>query len=230
MRRTPSNETLIKWVRESIDEPEPGKPSLRHAFLPPPKELPRSPDACADALRIPKVALMFLTAGHLHHETAWRLWLKSAAGVLPSQVMWQSICQTKTSTASAALLEAARVCKRNATNMVDNQHLFSVYVHAPPGFPDYHDESLWYGRLVQHRVKTSWGAHTLVEATRHLMWEAFKDPLNTRFLLLSESDIPLYDPLTMWQQLQSERRSRLDTCKHHKTSPWRWDPRMEVSC
>lgn len=133
---------------------------------------------------------------------------------------------------SAAAAPAAAACAAaNASRggAIASQHLFSVYIHAPPAFEGYEPESLWAGRLVRHRVTTSWGAHTLVEATRHLLWEAFRDPLNSRFLLLSESDIPLYDPLTLYQQLQAEAVSRLDTCRHHSTSQWRWDPRMEVS-
>lgn len=219
--------SIYMWMRGQTEEPEPGRPALRHAYLPAKEVLAGSPDACADVLQIPRVALLFLTTGHLHHETAWKLWFKSAGGVLPAQTVATSVC--KAEGASRRLVEAARVCKRNSTNPIENQHLFSVYIHAPPIFPGYHEESLWAGRLVQHRVTTSWGAHTLVEATRHLLWEAFRDPLNTHFVLLSESDIPLYDPLTMWQQLQAETRSRVDTCKHQHTSPWRWDPRMEVS-
>ena len=40
---------------------------------------------------MPKVALLFLTMGPMHHEASWRLWLASAAGLLPvreAQVGW----------------------------------------------------------------------------------------------------------------------------------------------
>jgi hypothetical protein len=85
MRRAQS-ESLIMWVRDSIEDPDPGQPQPRHALLPATEVLPHSPDACADALRVPRVALMFLTTGDLYHEETWRLWFKSAAGVLPAQV------------------------------------------------------------------------------------------------------------------------------------------------
>ena len=207
MRQAQSNSLLV-WVRDNFDKPDPGQPPALHAYLPATEVLKSSPDQCAQALGINKVALMFLTTGDLYHEQTWRLWFKSAADVIPAQSMATSICQAEG--ASARLMDATAACRpgpnaNQTNNIIAQQH------------------------IVQHRVKASWGSHTLVEATRHLLWEAFKDPLNTRFLLLSESDIPLYDPLTLWQQLQSETKSRLDTCKHQETSPWRWDPRMETA-
>lgn len=231
MRQAQSNSLLV-WMRDTLDKPEPGQPPVRTAYLPKTEVLPSSPDPCAQALGINKVALMFLTTGDLYHEQTWRLWFKSAANHIPVQSMATSVCQAEG--ASAKIMEATAACRpgpnaNQSHSSIAQQHLFSVYIHAPPSFRGYDFESLWAGKLVQHRVKTSWGAHTLVEATRHLLWEAYRDPLNTRFLLLSESDIPLYDPLTLWQQLQSESLSRLDTCKHQETSPWRWDPRMETT-
>ncbi|KAL4515851.1 hypothetical protein Ndes2437A_g06570 [Nannochloris sp. 'desiccata'] len=230
--RQAQSKSLLVWVRDSLDRPEPGQPPVRTAYLPATEVLPSSLDPCAQALGIKKVALMFLTTGDLYHEQTWRLWFKSAVNVIPAQSMATSLCHAEG--ASAKLMEATAACRpgpnaNQTNNIIAQQHIFSVYIHAPPSFRGYDFESLWAGKLVRHRVKTSWGAHTLVEATRHLLWEAFRDPLNTRFLLLSESDIPLYDPLTLWQQLQSETKSRLDTCKHQETSPWRWDPRMETA-
>jgi hypothetical protein len=240
--RQAETSSFVFWIQENMrSSPEPGRPPARTAFLPAPEVLPASADGCADALHIPKVALMFLTTGNLHHEDVWRMWLRSAQGLLPAQTVERSICNADASLGvSRRLQRAAHACllhgngtevneKTHPSNVIDAQHLFSVYVHAPPEFQGYEPPSLWAGRLVKHRVSTSWGAHTLVEATRNLVWEAYKDPLNTKFVLLSESDVPIYDPLTMWQQLQAEQHSRLDTCRHHKTSPWRWDPRMETN-
>ena len=48
---------------------------------------------------------------------------------------------------------------------------------------------------MRHRIVTLWGTHTLVEATRNLLWEAFRDPTNQRFVLISEADVPIWDPL-----------------------------------
>ena len=245
---------------------EPGKPSIEKAYLPAPYVMERSPDACSDVLGISKVALMFLTTGDLHHEDAWRLWFRSASGLIPSQISSQWACGDRTrdedvhasfvdrvaqscraqraqayaygaaiertddveaeekhragghdvSDASSTRDTSALSNENDASfadaNEIDFQHLFSVYVHAPPAFDGFSNESLWSGRLVRHRTNTSWGSHSLVAATRYLLWEAYQDPLNTHFVLLSESDVPLYDPLTMWQQLQTEKNSRWEPC------------------
>ncbi len=72
-------------------------------------------------------------------------------------------------------------------------------------------------------------ARRLVEATRYLLHEAFRDPLNARFVLLSESDVPLYDPLTFYQQLMSDSTSRVLACPHkHMDGDWMWKWRMTV--
>jgi hypothetical protein len=46
---------------------------------------------------------------------------------------------------------------------------------APAGYPP---GSLWEGRLIPRRTVTGWGDISLVHATRNLLWEAFRDPLN----------------------------------------------------
>ncbi len=56
-----------------------------------------------------------------------------------------------------------------------------------------------------------------------------------RFVLLSESDLPLYDPLTFYKQLMSEAKSRVNACAYPaaeayaKSSMWRWTPPMQVA-
>ena len=44
---------------------------------------PSLPLPCPQVLGIPRVALLLLTRGPMHHEEMWRLWLGSAAGQLP---------------------------------------------------------------------------------------------------------------------------------------------------
>ena len=52
-----------------------------------------------------------------------------------------------------------------------------------------------------------------------LLQAALQEPLNQRFVLVSESCIPLYPPTTIWQQLLSEDKSRIDACKLEGVSP-----------
>lgn len=55
----------------------------------------------------------------------------------------------------------------------------SVFAPLSPsaGYPS---GSLWSGSLIERRAATAWGDMSLVEATRSLLLEAFRDPLNQR--------------------------------------------------
>ncbi len=70
---------------------------------------------------------------------------------------------------------------------------------------------------------------SLVIAERLLLQAALRDESNTRFLLISDSGIPLYDPLTFYQQLMHENRSRVKACRVGYLSDYRWHPVMAVS-
>lgn len=153
------------------------------------------------------MAILFLTKGDLFHHAVWRLWFQSAAGVLPRAPAHAAACAP----GAAPGGDARTLCALQAlagpgagdddAAVIDAQHLFSVYVHAPPGVQDSSLPPLFQGRLVSRRIDAAWGSHGLVEAARNLLWEAYKEPTNQRFMLVSESDIPLYDPMTMYQQV-----------------------------
>lgn len=77
------------------------------------------------------------------------------------------------------------------------------------GFPE---DSLFYRTDIAERVHVSWGTFALVDATRALLRAALQDPANQRFVLLSESGVPLYPPAATHQQLLAEPRSRINAC------------------
>lgn len=77
------------------------------------------------------------------------------------------------------------------------------------GFPE---DSLFHGREISERVHVRWGTFALVEATRALMRASLEDPLNQKFVLLSEAGIPLYPPDLVYVQLMSEDKSRINSC------------------
>lgn len=52
-----------------------------------------------------------------------------------------------------------------------------------------------------------------------LLEKALEDPRNQKFVLLSESDIPLYSPLVVYHQLISEPLSRINACNNWSASP-----------
>ncbi|EFN51060.1 hypothetical protein CHLNCDRAFT_141408 [Chlorella variabilis] len=150
----------------------------------------------------------------------------------PAQEPQQGLghAQTAASAVAAACgwdAAAARQMSTGSGSAIQQQHLYSVYIHAPPDIQDEDLPELFRGHLVSDRLLPEWGSHQLVEATRSLLWEAFKDPLNQRFVLVSESDIPLYDPLTLHQQLLAEDKSRVNLCRHSApTDTRRWSWRM----
>ena len=51
-----------------------------------------------------------------------------------------------------------------------------------------------------------------VEAERRLLQAALREPLNQRFVLLSEACLPIYPPHLLWAQLLAEARARVNAC------------------
>ncbi|PSS02923.1 4-hydroxy-7-methoxy-3-oxo-3,4-dihydro-2H-1, 4-benzoxazin-2-yl glucoside beta-D-glucosidase [Actinidia chinensis var. chinensis] len=79
--------------------------------------------------------------------------------------------------------------------------LFSIYVHALPGYElDVSSTSPFYRREIpsQH---VEWGTVSLADAERRLLSNALLDFSNERFVLLSESCIPVYDFSTVYKYL-----------------------------
>ena len=99
-------------------------------------------------------------------------------------------------------------------HLILGQRLFRVYTHAPPSFPGYPRGSIFRGTLIDDRLSTTWGDHSMVEATRRLLQAALLDAggSNQKFMLLSESCAPMYHPAVVHQQLLHERLSRIDAC------------------
>jgi hypothetical protein len=86
--------------------------------------------------------------------------------------------------------------------------LYSVYVHAMPGHhrpDDFPPPSPFHRRQVPSQV-VEWGEASMVDAERRLLANALLDPANERFVLVSESCVPLrafpvvYDYLTRSRQ------------------------------
>ena len=124
----------------------------------------RHTDLCAQLFRIPKVAIMFLTKGEMPHEELWRMWFASAEGRLPYQQAADGVCAANSVAVADALLDTMRqVCApeaQGALSPILRQHLFSVYVHAPPSFPGYSNTSIFNGHLLAQRTTVCcWVVH-----------------------------------------------------------------------
>ncbi|KAM3300047.1 hypothetical protein ACQJBY_041190 [Aegilops geniculata] len=82
--------------------------------------------------------------------------------------------------------------------------LYSVYVHTDPAFnasaaaPD--DGSAFHRRHIPSK-EVKWGHISMVEAERRLLAHALLDHSNARFILLSESHVPLFDFPTVYSYL-----------------------------
>lgn len=62
-------------------------------------------------------------------------------------------------------------------------------------------------------MPTQWG--DTIDATRAQLRHALTDPLNQRFLMLSDTDVPLYPARMVYLQLMSETKSRVSACKRY---------------
>lgn len=60
--------------------------------------------------------------------------------------------------------------------------------------------------------QTRWGSFELVLAAKLLLREALLEPTNAFFVMVSESDVPLYPPSVVYRQITAEGRSRIDAC------------------
>lgn len=106
---------------------------------------------------------MFLTKGPMPHERLWRKWFQEVAGLLPTRRLRAAMCPWVDAASSSSppppppadivrssvhrMFQA--VCSQRAGHDDDPivaQHLFSVYVHAPPTFAGALNMSVGLGR------------------------------------------------------------------------------------
>jgi hypothetical protein len=65
-------------------------------------------------------------------------------------------------------------------------------------------------RQIKKPIQVGWGEATMIEAERLLLSAALQDPLNLRFLLLSDSCIPLYNFGYVYNYVMSSHKSFVD--------------------
>ncbi|KAF7121471.1 hypothetical protein RHSIM_Rhsim13G0150800 [Rhododendron simsii] len=104
---------------------------------------------------------------------------------------------------------------------------FAIYVHSEPGFV--FDESstrsvFFFNRQLTNSIKVEWGEASMIQAERLLLGAALKDPANQRFVLLSDSCVPLYDFSYIYNYLMASPRSFLDSFLDKKEG--RYNPKM----
>ncbi|CAO1943460.1 unnamed protein product [Urochloa humidicola] len=89
--------------------------------------------------------------------------------------------------------------------------LYSVYVHALPGYAGrYRRSSPFHGRQIPSR-EVSWGSITLVDAEKRLLANALLDWSNQRFVLVSESCVPVFNFRTVYEYLVNSAHSYVES-------------------
>lgn len=89
--------------------------------------------------------------------------------------------------------------------------LFSIYVHTSPGvILNVDPDSVFYGRQVPSQ-DVSWGAISLADAEKRLLANALLDFSNERFVLLSESCIPVYSFKMVYKYLTQSAHSFVES-------------------
>ncbi|KAL6614086.1 hypothetical protein ACP70R_036356 [Stipagrostis hirtigluma subsp. patula] len=104
---------------------------------------------------------------------------------------------------------------------------FSVYVHAPPGVAiNVSEDSPFYARQIPSQ-RTSWGSVTLMDAEKRLLANALLDFSNERFVLLSESCIPVHNFSTVYEYLVESQHSFVEVYyRNNKACRGRYSRRM----
>ncbi|KAF9593227.1 hypothetical protein IFM89_020722 [Coptis chinensis] len=88
-----------------------------------------------------------------------------------------------------------------------HEGLYSIYVHSDPSFnKSIARGSVFYGRQIPSK-EVQWGMFSMLEAERRLLANALLDFSNQRFVLISESCIPLFNFSTVYSHLMNSTKS-----------------------
>ncbi|GJP43107.1 hypothetical protein CLOM_g2604 [Closterium sp. NIES-68] len=144
-------------------------------------------------------AMVQVTDAHLAEPRGKIAFLFLVRGPLPLEEVWQRFFQ-------------------------GHEALFSVYIHASqPGFDC--DQEVRYPAFRARQIPSvpiSWGGPNLIRAERRLLAAALADPWNQRFVLLSESCLPLFNFSHVYDYLFASPKSFITS----HPSAWRYEPGM----
>ncbi|WJX59801.1 hypothetical protein P8452_45078 [Trifolium repens] len=89
-----------------------------------------------------------------------------------------------------------------------NEGLYSIYIHPNPSFNEtvYDQSSIFQSRKIPSK-EVKWGENSMIEAERRLLANALLDFSNQRFVLLSESCIPLFNFSTIYNYLMNSKKT-----------------------
>ncbi|GAB2240046.1 hypothetical protein Droror1_Dr00020564 [Drosera rotundifolia] len=104
---------------------------------------------------------------------------------------------------------------------------YSIYIHSQPGFVFGQSTTklpVFYGRHLSNSIQVGWGESSMIEAERLLLDAALEDPANQRFVLLSDSCVPLYNFSYIYKYIMASQRSFVDSFLDPKDE--RYHPKM----
>lgn len=58
-------------------------------------DLPQHGNACNRLLDMPRVALLFLSLGHMHHDETWARWFEGVKGLIPKPTLQVNLLEYK---------------------------------------------------------------------------------------------------------------------------------------
>ncbi|KAL0012290.1 hypothetical protein SO802_007398 [Lithocarpus litseifolius] len=91
---------------------------------------------------------------------------------------------------------------------------FSIYVHSAPGFvfnESTSRSSFFRDRQLKNSIQVGWGESSMIQAERLLFDAALEDPANQRFILLSDSCVPLYNFSFIYNYVMASPKSFVDS-------------------
>ncbi|CAN8238843.1 unnamed protein product [Cochlearia groenlandica] len=92
-----------------------------------------------------------------------------------------------------------------------HEGLFNIYVHSYPSYNQTELEgSVFFGRQIPSK-RVNWGYVNMVEAEQRLLANALLDISNERFILLSESCIPLFNFTTIYSYLTNSTQTHVES-------------------
>lgn len=110
----------------------------------------------------------------------------------------------------------------------EKENKFSIFVHSRPGFlfNKATTRSVHFlNRQLNSSIQVDWGGATMIQAERILLEHALLDPLNERFVFLSDSCIPLYNFSYTYDYIMSTSTSFVDSFADTKEG--RYNPKMD---
>ncbi|PIA63614.1 hypothetical protein AQUCO_00201154v1 [Aquilegia coerulea] len=91
-----------------------------------------------------------------------------------------------------------------------HDNLYSIYLHSSHGHTEVSNSSVFYQRMIPSKV-VEWGKASMIDAERRLLANALLDFSNQRFILLSETCIPLFNFTTIYNYLITSNYSFLSS-------------------